>query len=267
MPASPAPARPSRRLRERGPIAVIFAMAIILFVGQCAIVIDVSWYWANNLRMQRAADAAALAGVVYLPGNVTGAVNTARAEATKNGYTDGVNGITVTPYQDSTNTKRLRVTVSGPVNTFFARVLGINSFAASRSSKAEYVLPVPMGSPENYYGVFGKLRHAGGGITQVTTNTFNNVTTSWFSASTVKGTNRWTSAGNVYATDNLYATSATADQYQEWGNFGITLAGTVTNIDGIEVSERDILHGAAYAAAELPEPEKGAAPPGAYTCC
>jgi exopolyphosphatase/guanosine-5'-triphosphate,3'-diphosphate pyrophosphatase len=35
----------------------------------------------------------------------------------------------------------------------------------------------------------------------------------------------------------------------------------------IEVSERDILHGAAYAAAELPEREEGPAPPGAYTCC
>jgi exopolyphosphatase / guanosine-5'-triphosphate,3'-diphosphate pyrophosphatase len=35
----------------------------------------------------------------------------------------------------------------------------------------------------------------------------------------------------------------------------------------IEVSERDILHGAAFAAAELPEKEEGAAPPGAYTCC
>jgi exopolyphosphatase/guanosine-5'-triphosphate,3'-diphosphate pyrophosphatase len=35
----------------------------------------------------------------------------------------------------------------------------------------------------------------------------------------------------------------------------------------IEVSERDILDGAALVAAELPEPEEGAAPPGAYTCC
>ena len=35
----------------------------------------------------------------------------------------------------------------------------------------------------------------------------------------------------------------------------------------IEASERDILHGAALAAAELPEREEGAAPPGAYTCC
>jgi len=38
-------------------------------------------------------------------------------------------------------------------------------------------------------------------------------------------------------------------------------------LNEIEVSERDILHGAAYAAAELPEPEEGLAPPGAYTCC
>ena len=35
----------------------------------------------------------------------------------------------------------------------------------------------------------------------------------------------------------------------------------------LEVSERDILDGAALAAAELPEEEEGAAPPGAYTCC
>ena len=38
-------------------------------------------------------------------------------------------------------------------------------------------------------------------------------------------------------------------------------------LDEIEVSEHDILDGIALAAAELPEPEEGAAPPGAYTCC
>ena len=38
-------------------------------------------------------------------------------------------------------------------------------------------------------------------------------------------------------------------------------------VEEIEASERDILHGAALEAAELPEPEEGAAPPGAYTCC
>jgi exopolyphosphatase / guanosine-5'-triphosphate,3'-diphosphate pyrophosphatase len=38
-------------------------------------------------------------------------------------------------------------------------------------------------------------------------------------------------------------------------------------LPGIRASERDILDGAALAAAELPEPEEGAAPPGAFTCC
>jgi exopolyphosphatase / guanosine-5'-triphosphate,3'-diphosphate pyrophosphatase len=38
-------------------------------------------------------------------------------------------------------------------------------------------------------------------------------------------------------------------------------------LDALEASERDVLHGAALEAAELPEPEEGAAPPGAYTCC
>jgi exopolyphosphatase / guanosine-5'-triphosphate,3'-diphosphate pyrophosphatase len=38
-------------------------------------------------------------------------------------------------------------------------------------------------------------------------------------------------------------------------------------LDELEISERDILDGAALAAAELPEEEEGAAPPGAYTCC
>ena len=38
-------------------------------------------------------------------------------------------------------------------------------------------------------------------------------------------------------------------------------------LDEVEVSERDIMHGGALAAAELPEPDEGAAPPGAFTCC
>jgi exopolyphosphatase/pppGpp-phosphohydrolase len=38
-------------------------------------------------------------------------------------------------------------------------------------------------------------------------------------------------------------------------------------LDKLVISERDILDGAALAAAELPESEEGAAPPGAHTCC
>ena len=38
-------------------------------------------------------------------------------------------------------------------------------------------------------------------------------------------------------------------------------------LDGVRASERDLLHGAALEAAELPVPAEGDAPPGAYTCC
>ena len=38
-------------------------------------------------------------------------------------------------------------------------------------------------------------------------------------------------------------------------------------LGSIRVSEQDLLDGTALAAAELPEQEEGAAPPGAYTCC
>ena len=38
-------------------------------------------------------------------------------------------------------------------------------------------------------------------------------------------------------------------------------------LDGLEASERDLLHGAAVEAAALPAVEEGDAPPGAYTCC
>ena len=71
---------------------VLFVVSIFVLTGITAIVVDVSWYWANTLRVQRAADAAALAGVVWLPGDAGTAYTRAMNEATKNGYTDGSAG-------------------------------------------------------------------------------------------------------------------------------------------------------------------------------
>src|SRR5262245_2098250 len=87
--------RGTRRERQRGQIVVLFAGAMIALLGLCAVVVDVAWYWTNNLRIQRAADAASLAGVVWLPSRPNSAFSVARAEAAKNGYTDGVGGVTV----------------------------------------------------------------------------------------------------------------------------------------------------------------------------
>ena len=178
------PAR-SKRFGQRGQLLVVFVMAIFVLMGFIALVIDVSWYWSNSLRVQRAADAAALAGAVDLPGNpgtqVTHPAGTgigdALAEASKNGYAAG-GGVTILAQQDSVavtggNPNQMYVTITAPVQTFFMRIFGIKTIQANRTSKALFTLPVPMGSPQNFYGDFGTVRDQsfttsgfGGGMTQ-----------------------------------------------------------------------------------------------------
>jgi hypothetical protein len=139
--------------REGGQTFVMLALMLTVLLGFSGIVIDVAWYEVNLIRVQKAADAAALAGVVYLPGNVSGAQTAARSEATKNGYTTGVNGATVSATIDPLNNKGMLTTVTAPVNTFFARMFGVPTFTAFRRARAEFILPVPMGSPLDYFGV------------------------------------------------------------------------------------------------------------------
>ena len=213
-------ARPSAvpAVRERGQALVLFVLMSLVMIGSVAIVTDISWLWYGNQRMQRAADAAALAGAIYLPGNPTLAYSTAQAEATKNGYTTGVGGVTVTPLQDVTNKRRLLVTVSGSVNSFFAQALGISSFASQASSKAEYVLPVPMGSPDDYYGVGDFL------ATVTNSNTANSTGDTDWHIQTARPSAVWTTPQNADLTTNsAYAVSGTAaGSNQRWQTFGMT---------------------------------------------
>jgi len=136
----------------RGQVLLITAGILTILVALVGLIVDLGFYESNVLRVQRGADAAALAGVVFLPGHVSAAQTTAYAEATKNGYTTGVATL-VSAAQDAGNPRRLNVTITTQVPTYFVRILGINSITATRSASAEFVLPVPMGSPLNYYGV------------------------------------------------------------------------------------------------------------------
>ncbi|MEP7159180.1 MAG: pilus assembly protein TadG-related protein, partial [Chloroflexota bacterium] len=149
--ARPKRARP--RERQRGQVLALFVLSIFIITGMAAVVADISWFWANSLRVQRAADAAALAGAVYLPGAPATAFSAARAEAAKNGYI-GTAGTTITPTQDPTNPRRLNVTIQTTVQTFFARIFGMQQITVTQKAKAEYTLPVPMGSPQSYLGIY-----------------------------------------------------------------------------------------------------------------
>ena len=219
--------RPRSRARERGQVIVLFAGAMIALVALCAVVVDVAWYWTNDLRMQRAADAAALAGVVWLPSKPTTAYSVAKAEAAKNGYTDGVAGVTITPLVDPSNKQRLRVTITGPVGTFFARAVGIDSWPAKRTAKADYVLPVPMGSPQNYYGVGffeGLVPHTYHLDRASTGDTGLNTPGAAPSGSWTRNSGNMTSA--VSGDDSAYAYTATNGDQQQWSSFGLQSGGS-----------------------------------------
>ena len=147
-------ADPRKGRRSSGQVVVIFAAAMFVLMAMMAIAIDVSWLWSNALRVQRAADAAALAGAVTLPNDPTRGAQLARREATKNGYTQAGDGsVVVTPSQDPANPHRMHVVISAQVDTFFMRLVGLNTVRMTRESRAEFNQPIPMGSPQNYYGV------------------------------------------------------------------------------------------------------------------
>ncbi|HSS36235.1 MAG TPA: pilus assembly protein TadG-related protein [Patescibacteria group bacterium] len=205
-------------------MVVLFVMSIFVLTGITAVVVDISWYWANTLRVQRAADAAALAGVVWLPGAPGTAYSTARTEATKNGYTDGAAGVTVFPIQDSGNDRRLDVTISAPVDTFFMKIFGIQTIQAIRTSKADFILPVPMGSPEQWYGIGNyEVFSPGPPHTRgpaVPTNT--------------AGPNNWTNGPDGRTNNSVYATTGNTTSMQGYRDFGLGVPGADT-IDGIQI--------------------------------
>ncbi|MDQ2952601.1 MAG: pilus assembly protein TadG-related protein [Chloroflexota bacterium] len=185
---------------ERGQTIVITALMLVVLFGFFGLVADIGWLQIGIVRAQRAADAAALAGAPYLPGNVPGAITAALNEASKNGFANGVNGVTVAASQDVINPNLMNVTVSGPVRTYAARLFGVNSFPTSRVARAEFILPVPMGSPQAYYGIY-KLCTNGGACTAVTDPTGTVLPSQGFWGAVITyGGNRGN--GDLYSTRN-----------------------------------------------------------------
>ena len=138
------------RQSERGGALALVAASITLLMGMAAFGTDLAWFYLNSSQIQRAADAAALGGVIHLPGDEPAALNNAIVVATQNGY-DDTNPITsVAPTRVSTN--QLRVRISHEVPTFFLKVLGFQSQTITEEATAEYIPPLKLGSPTNRFG-------------------------------------------------------------------------------------------------------------------
>lgn len=145
---------PRRRVRRRdeiGATAIIVTM-FFAFVALplSAVGVDVARLYVEIQRVQAAADAAATAGVTFMPDDFTAAKARAIEIAGDNGYPHG--GSTSVAVTVGEKPTQLKVTVSSTVTNSFGSSLGITDSTVSRSAVADYNGPAPMGSPCNTFG-------------------------------------------------------------------------------------------------------------------
>ncbi len=115
-----------------------------------ALSVDVARWYVEIERVQNAADAAAMAGVTFLPDDFDNAEEAAKAVAARNGYPDsGASSVSVTTGAKPT---QLKVTVSSTINNGFASAFDMDLATMSRSAVADYNGPAPLGSPCNAFG-------------------------------------------------------------------------------------------------------------------
>lgn len=176
MPALPQPQSPStsstprvagwlgglvpHRDNERGAILPLMALLLLVMLGSAGFAVDLGWVYWNSIEIQHGADSAALGGVLYTSDSADRAEQEGLASAAENGFVDtslgGTDIVAIIDYGDDPtavdNEYQLRATITREVPTFFMKVFGLNTVSVARSAVAEYVEPLPLGSPESTFG-------------------------------------------------------------------------------------------------------------------
>jgi len=131
---------------DGGYAIALTAMLLIPIMVFLSLAIDLGAWYAQGSRQQRAADAAAMAGVVWLPDTVK-ASSVALDVAKANGFTTGV---TTAPVVG--NATQYSVSVAANAPRYFSQVFQGSSFNMTRYATAAFNKPIPMGSPTNTMG-------------------------------------------------------------------------------------------------------------------
>jgi len=157
--------RPTSRARgQRGQAMVVFALLIMMVLLLLGVAVDSVRLFIVSAQAERAGEAGALAGAIYLPNYFNtlasdgqDAITRACALVQQNGITAcpvslGQTGATVSllpgyPY-------RLQVTITEPANLFFLSTLSpsFNTATVSRSVTAEYLPPINQGIQNAKHG-------------------------------------------------------------------------------------------------------------------
>jgi hypothetical protein len=159
----------SRSPRERGYVLPMTALLLIPMMIFAALATDVGAWYIRADQAQRASDAAALAGTVWLP-DLTTATEVARDVAARNGFRDpawvALNGGTANasvtvPGVSASGGLQVNVTAQSP--SYFGAVV-LDAINIERRSVAAVTKPVRLGNPSNGLGT-GNLHSSELGIT------------------------------------------------------------------------------------------------------
>ena len=156
--------------RSRGQSIIIFALTFTVLLGFAGLAVDVARGYDLYARMQRAADSAAAAGVLYLPNNYNApladgvcncsAITRAQQEAAKNGF-DATDVVVSTVPNKPTD---LQVTINQTMNLALLTALGMAPIHLAATAQAEYLSPFPVGldNTPNFFGDEGECNVTGG---------------------------------------------------------------------------------------------------------
>ena len=147
-----------RFAQERGAVLVYVAVILPALIAVAALAIDASNAYAQQRRIQTAADAAALAGAqrLALGGSLDVVASDVQSLATANGADSAA-------WEAIDNNTGVRVTVERTVNTFFAGSIGYHTITVRAAASARYLsltgadnlLPMAIKYPPNGF-VFGQ---------------------------------------------------------------------------------------------------------------
>ena len=119
---------------------MLVCISLVALMGMIGVVTDFSFMQHQRNMMQTAADSAAMAGSQEL--NYGDMAAAAKADAIRNGYTDGTSSVTVTINNppstgpNAANSGYVEAIVSKPEPTYFMRALGVGTLTVSARAVA-----------------------------------------------------------------------------------------------------------------------------------
>ncbi|HEY8744800.1 MAG TPA: hypothetical protein VIU62_17055, partial [Chloroflexota bacterium] len=162
------------RLRsQRGQAIVLLALTGTLLIGGVGIAVDLAVGYMYSIAAERAAAAAALSGVEFMPdqfapasatpvGSRNDATDRAVDEARRNGFdiADTANGMSVQAATVPGHANQLKVTVARNTPVFFMQLFGFSTYRVVRTAIAAYLPPISLGQPGSQLG--GTVSRLGG---------------------------------------------------------------------------------------------------------